>query len=90
MGTIISALTAGKPLMIMPRRAHLDEHRNDHQWATVQHFGTRPGIQAVFEAHEFPARLEDFSKMQGTGMAEHIAAYADPQLTDTLRKLILS
>lgn len=88
MGTIISALTAGKPLMIMPRRAHLDEHRNDHQQATVQYYGTRPGIHAVFEAQEVHARLENFTQMQGT--AEHIGPYADPQLTDTLRKLILS
>ena len=40
MGSIISALTYGKPLVMMARRASLGEHRNEHQLATaatVQH-----------------------------------------------------
>ena len=35
MGTIIKCIDAGKPLIVMPRRADLNEHRNDHQLATV-------------------------------------------------------
>ena len=35
MGTILSALEDGKPLLVMPRRADLREHRNDHQLATA-------------------------------------------------------
>lgn len=37
-GTIISALTMGKPIILMPRKASLGEHRNDHQLATVRKF----------------------------------------------------
>lgn len=34
-GTIISAQKHGKPLILVPRKAALREHRNDHQLATV-------------------------------------------------------
>ncbi len=38
MGTILSVLELGKPLMIMPRRGNLSETRNDHQLATAKSF----------------------------------------------------
>jgi UDP-N-acetylglucosamine transferase subunit ALG13 len=38
MGTIISALETGKPLVVLPRLAALGEHRNDHQVGTATHF----------------------------------------------------
>jgi UDP-N-acetylglucosamine transferase subunit ALG13 len=38
MGTILTALEMGKPLLVMPRRAALGEHRNDHQLATAHRF----------------------------------------------------
>ena len=36
MGTILKCLDAAKPLLIVPRLASLNEHRNDHQLATAQ------------------------------------------------------
>lgn len=38
MGTIISGLSIGKPMVLMPRQAALEEHRNDHQLATARKF----------------------------------------------------
>jgi len=35
MGTILSALTHRKPIVVMPRFAFLGEHRNEHQYATA-------------------------------------------------------
>ena len=35
MGTILSALTMHKPLIVFPRIAALGEHRNEHQLATA-------------------------------------------------------
>ena len=35
MGTVITALTHNKPVIIMPRIARLGEHRNEHQLATA-------------------------------------------------------
>ena len=36
MGTIISAVEIGKPVIVLPRRSDLGEHRNDHQLATTE------------------------------------------------------
>src|SRR5579859_3180811 len=38
MGSILTALEAGKPILILPRRGDLKETRNDHQVATAQRF----------------------------------------------------
>jgi len=38
MGSIITAMEMSKPIVVMPRLARFDEHRNDHQLATVNRF----------------------------------------------------
>ncbi|MEM9433452.1 MAG: glycosyltransferase [Pseudomonadota bacterium] len=43
-GTVLSAIKHQKPLIVMPRRFALGEHRNDHQAATVRQLEGRPGI----------------------------------------------
>jgi UDP-N-acetylglucosamine transferase subunit ALG13 len=48
-GTILSAQRHGKPLVIVPRRLALNEHRNDHQLATARHVSTLPGIHVAWE-----------------------------------------
>lgn len=35
MGSILTALELGRPLVVMPRRGHLKETRNDHQFDTA-------------------------------------------------------
>lgn len=34
-GTVLAARRHRKPLIVVPRRFHLGEHRNDHQYATA-------------------------------------------------------
>jgi len=49
MGSIISALTDAKKILVMPRRADLNEHRNDHQLATAARFQSRAGIYVIMD-----------------------------------------
>ena len=35
MGTILSAMQQSKPIIVFPRKASLNEHRNEHQMATA-------------------------------------------------------
>ena len=53
-GTILTALSKQKPVLLMPRLAELSEHRNDHQLATVREFEATEG---VFVAHS-PSEIE--------------------------------
>lgn len=56
-GTIVMAQKHGKPMVLFPRLAKLDEHRNDHQLATVAALGERRGIQTAMSEDELILRL---------------------------------
>jgi UDP-N-acetylglucosamine transferase subunit ALG13 len=47
MGTILTSLDLGKPVVIVPRLADLGEHRNDHQLATAKRFARFYQVQTV-------------------------------------------
>lgn len=49
-GTILTARRHHKPLILMARRHHLGEHRNDHQMATLDALKGRPGLYATADA----------------------------------------
>ena len=61
MGTILTALELGKPLLIMPRRAALGEHRNDHQLATAERFAAVDGVKVAFDETEFALKLDELN-----------------------------
>lgn len=56
-GTILSAQRHRRPLIILPRRAALGEHRNDHQLATAGWVEGRPGIYVAWEATDIAPLL---------------------------------
>lgn len=58
MGSIITAMEFGKPIIIMARDHRCGEHRNGHQLATLHQFSTRAGIYAARDAQELVALLE--------------------------------
>ena len=64
MGSILTALECGKPIVVMPRRAHLGEHRNDHQWATVNHLGTDVGVVVAADEGELLEQLGRLSELR--------------------------
>jgi UDP-N-acetylglucosamine transferase subunit ALG13 len=51
-GTILTALELRRPLLVLPRRAGLREHRNDHQLATARHFAARGHVLCAFDEAE--------------------------------------
>jgi UDP-N-acetylglucosamine transferase subunit ALG13 len=58
-GTVLTAARCRKPILLMPRRASLAEHRNDHQMATVRRLAGRPGILVAMDETELPARIAE-------------------------------
>lgn len=90
MGAIITALTLGKPLVIMPRRADLKEHRNDHQLATAARFDGRGGVHAVDDPADLHAALDRLRAGSGAAAgAERASDFAEAGFTDALRGFIL-
>lgn len=58
MGTILSALHHGKPILVMPKKASLGEHRNEHQMATAQHLMRMGKINVAFDELQLRKKLE--------------------------------
>jgi UDP-N-acetylglucosamine transferase subunit ALG13 len=66
MGSILTALEFGKPIVVMPRRAHLGEHRTDHQWATVNHLGKDVGVVVAADEGELLKQLARLDELRST------------------------
>lgn len=85
MGTILNALGLGKPILVMPRRANLGEHRNDHQLATARRFKELGRIMVAMDEVEMAAQLDS---LEGISIGERISPYASDQLLKCVRNFI--
>ncbi|MBT8485799.1 MAG: glycosyl transferase family 28 [Phycisphaerales bacterium] len=57
MGTILTALELGTPLVVMPRHGARRETRNDHQLATARVFADHPSVSVAWDESELPRLL---------------------------------
>jgi UDP-N-acetylglucosamine transferase subunit ALG13 len=87
MGTILSALMYGKPILIMPKSAALGEHRNEHQLATAKRMKELGLVH--FAADEIILR-EMLEGLDSIEPARRIATHAPATFTDQLRDFIFS
>lgn len=85
MGSIISALELGKPIVVMPRRADFRETRNDHQVATAERFGEQDRIIVACDEQDLPAKLDYALTLRDT---DPIHAQASPRLIATIRAFL--
>lgn len=85
MGTILSALHAAKPILVMPRLASLGEQRNEHQLATARRMRELGKVSVAFNEAELLRELGRIEELQAIGP---IHRYADQALTDTIRQFI--
>ncbi len=84
-GTILSALELGKPVVVMPRRADLGEHRNDHQVATAERFADLERVRAVEDTAALHRVLDELADLEP---AARIDAGAQTELLDRIRSFI--
>lgn len=82
MGSIISALELGKPIVVMPRRACFRETRNDHQVAAATYFGEQGRIIVAADEQEVSEKLDFALTLRGS---DRIDTKAPPQLIATIR-----
>jgi UDP-N-acetylglucosamine transferase subunit ALG13 len=84
-GSIITALEMGRPIVVMPRRAYLRETRTDHQVATANQFAQRRGIIVALDERELFPKLD---QAETSSVAGEISTQASPQLIFTIRSFI--
>lgn len=58
MGSILTALELGRPLVLLPRRGDLRETRNDHQMATARWLASRPGVVVAEDERQLAKCIE--------------------------------
>jgi len=88
MGSIITALCLSKPILLFPRRAALNEQRNDHQLATVERWRTVPGVYAALNSEELTAQMDRLAAAPPADPAQKLGPYASTRLTDALKVAI--
>lgn len=85
MGSILTALRYRKPILIMPRKASLGEHRNEHQLATARWLGGKPGIFVADSVEDISSILSRRSSLKSS---DGISQFAGTEFTDRLRQFI--
>lgn len=88
MGSILTALRHGKPIVVMPRRGHLHETRNDHQFVTAQMLRDRPGIHVAEDETQLGPVLERALSDLSRPGAPPIPALADRRFSDALHAFL--
>lgn len=88
MGSILTALELGKPVIIMPRHADLGEHRNDHQLATAERLSHLANLQVANNADELDAALEIALKIAPADIGTDVVSEGHQRLLGEIRSFI--
>lgn len=57
-GSILMAKRLQRPLIILPRRHAMGEHRNDHQIATAREAESIPGVRVAWDVVDLPKMVQ--------------------------------
>jgi len=87
MGTILTALHHGKPILVMPKLARLGEHRNEHQLATARRMMSMGNVTVAFDEAELREKLDHIDELLPK---EKIGPIASGSLVQGLRAFIHS
>ena len=90
MGSIVSALTYGKPIIVIPRVASLGEHRNDHQIDGARKMEMLGYVPVAYNERELKEKVLAFVQQKDKSTAASIGRHASGSLTDSIRGFILN
>jgi UDP-N-acetylglucosamine transferase subunit ALG13 len=85
MGTILASLTMRIPIIVVPRRQLLGEHRSNHQLATAQWLKDELSLNIVLDTGELAALLDRRHELRP---GREIGEVARAPLLDTLRRFV--
>ncbi|NBZ89186.1 glycosyltransferase [Stagnihabitans tardus] len=90
MGSILTAIEAGKPVILMPRRADLGEHRNDHQRDTAAEMAALSNVTVVEDSTALCQALNAALARGKDAKLAASSAVAPTPLLEALRAFIWS
>jgi UDP-N-acetylglucosamine transferase subunit ALG13 len=85
MGSILTALTSGKPILVMPRRGDLKETRNDHQFATARQLQAQGRVAVALDENGLTEHLDNLQRLSPS---RQISRQASPQLLQAIREFV--
>ncbi len=85
MGTILTALEYGKPILVFPRRHALGEQRNDHQSATAKHLSAAGKVRVAMDEGALCDELDRLGELEA---AAAIGRHASADLLARLRAFV--
>ena len=85
MGTILTALEFGTPVLVMPRRGDLLETRNDHQLGTAAAFADAGLVSVAWNERQLPLALEHLEDIAAPTRA---GSHASVRLLTALHQFI--
>lgn len=85
MGSILTAMELQKPIIIFPRRAKLNEHRNEHQLATARRFVEIDGIHVALDENQL---LHILHNMDSLAVSSKLCSGASDELIKTVSDFI--
>ncbi len=86
MGSVLTAMEFGKPLVVLPRKGVLRETRNDHQIATARWLAGKEGVFVAMEDRELAGSID--RARDSTHTTSQISKHASADLVDALRIFI--
>jgi UDP-N-acetylglucosamine transferase subunit ALG13 len=87
MGTILTALQYGKKIIIMPKLSKLNEHRNDHQFATAKAMSDVDNVNVALDEVELRTCLENLDQIRNPSK---ISNAASNELVSAIRNFLYS
>ncbi len=82
MGSILTALEFGKPILVMARQGSLGETRNDHQVATAKRLESLGRVVVATNQSHLATQLDRIDELSGT---DAIAPAASGGIVDAIR-----
>jgi UDP-N-acetylglucosamine transferase subunit ALG13 len=82
MGSVITAMRHGIPIVMLPRRFEAGEHTTDHQMATARWLEDKPGVFIAWDEAELGQRVTEAEGWTGDGAA--VGPFAPQDFTDRL------
>lgn len=89
MGSVITAMEKGKPIILLPRRAADREHTTDHQLHTAVWLKGKAGIEVAMSDQELlDAVTQAVSRKADSGSLDRISKSAPERFTSRIREFV--
>ncbi len=90
MGSVLSALSKGKRIIIIPRRAKMGEHRDDHQLDSAKKMELLGYVPVAYDETELKNKIMEVLLKDPESGGAMIGEYASKELVKSIRDFILN